>query len=60
MGFKLHFVNDGYFEFNGPNPHPISLLNQRSAVPEFIIHTGQIRYTCATCQKPFTDRGYFV
>ena len=26
MGFEIHFVNDGYFEFNGPNPHPISLL----------------------------------
>jgi hypothetical protein len=42
------------------SPTPTPLFNQRSAVPQSIIHTGEIQYTCTTCQKLFTYREYFM
>ena len=41
MGFGIQFWKWWTFEFTGPPPHTNSLLNQWSAVPEFIIHTGE-------------------
>ena len=40
IGFEIHFCKWWTLEFNrSTTPHPISLLNPGSAVPQFIVHT---------------------